>query len=244
MSTQGVFGALEALSTLGALAVFSGLSLNLLLQFGIGIGGILDMVDSGSEKVQEKQWVSLSSPHWFILFGSPFVLWLFFTYVLPLSAFGFLESFLLFPAALLVSAALEVVFAYFFPQGFTREAFRKAARQTRRDPFNPWKLAEGISVNSAGLPRYSGNGLALASVFLTLRLAVSLLDALVLSLGFSLGCLAAMSILREINKRSSLETVPPTFRGAPLTLISMGLLSLIFSSVSVILLRVLGVFNQ
>jgi electron transport complex protein RnfA len=84
--------------------------------------------------------------------------------------------------------------------------------------------------------------LAVASLFLSLRLAVSLEDALVLSLGFSLGALAAALILREISKRSSLEAVPGTFRGAPLALISMGLLSLIFSSVSAIFLRALGVF--
>ena len=33
--------ALEIVGSLGALAVFSGLSLNLLLQFGLGIGGIM-----------------------------------------------------------------------------------------------------------------------------------------------------------------------------------------------------------
>jgi electron transport complex protein RnfA len=152
--------------------------------------------------------------------------------VLTAPAFGFLESFLFFPAALLVSTALELVFVYFFPGGDI----------PRRGPFKPWKLTGHISVNSAGLPRYSGNGLALASVFLTLRLAVSPVDALVLCLGFSLGTLTAALILREINRRSSLEAVPETFRGAPLTLISMGLLSLIFSAVSAIFLRVLGVF--
>jgi electron transport complex protein RnfA len=225
------------MSTLGALAIFSGLSLNLLLQFGLGIGEIIeskDFEDRGTEPP-----VSLSSPHWVILFISSFVLWLFFTYVLAAPAFGFLESFLLFPAVMLVSMALELVFAYFFPRGaITLDALRRATRE----PFKPGKLTERISVNRAGLPRYSGNGLALASVFLTLRLAVSLTDALVLCLGFSLGTLVAALILREISKRSSLEAAPKTFRGAPLTLISMGLLSLIFSAVSSLFFRVLGVF--
>jgi electron transport complex protein RnfA len=152
--------------------------------------------------------------------------------VLPLPAFGFLESFLLLPAALLVSAVLELVFIYFFPGGkFTRDSFGKA----NRGHFRPGLIRDGLS-------RYSCNGLAPASLFLTLRLAVSPADALVLSLGFSLGCLTAALILREISKRSSLEAVPIAFRGAPLTLISMGLLSLIFSSVAAIFLRTLGGF--
>ncbi|GHV80138.1 hypothetical protein AGMMS49944_19290 [Spirochaetia bacterium] len=213
---------LEIAGSLGALAVFSGLSLNLLLQFGLGIGGIMELVDRDT---REKQWVSHSSPYWLILFISPFALWLFFTYVLPAPAFGFLESFLFFPAAMLVSAVLELVFS-----------------QIKGGSFNLRKLALGIGADSGGLFRYSGNGMALASLFLTLRLAASVAEALVLSLGFSLGCLGAALILREINRRSSLESVPRSIRGAPLTLISMGLLSLIFSSVSTILLRVLEVF--
>ncbi|GHV75616.1 hypothetical protein AGMMS49942_04370 [Spirochaetia bacterium] len=216
---------LEVLGALGSLAVFSGLSLNLLLQFGLSVGGIIEPASRPSP------------PHWLILFVSSFVLWLFFTYVLAAPAFGFLESFLFFPAAMLVSLTLESVFVYFFPSGvITRDALRNA----KKGPWKPWEIARDICLNSDGLPRYSGNGLAAASVFLTLRLALTLVDALVLCLGFSLGCLVAAAILREINKRSSLESAPQSFRGAPLTLISMGLLSLIFSSVSVILIRVLG----
>jgi electron transport complex protein RnfA len=224
---------LGALSTLGALAVFSGLSLNLLLQFGLGIREIIEPFDSESTAKfpTQWQWASLSSPLWVILFASSLILWLFFTYVLPPPAFGFLESFLLFPAAILVSMALESLFVWFFPDGkITR------APDLKRGPFDPWKIAEGAGFSPAS------SGLAPASLFLTLRLAVSLADALVLSLGFALGCLVSALILREINKRSSLEAVPRAFRGIPLTLISMGLLSLIFSSVSAIFLRTLGFF--
>ncbi|GHV30992.1 hypothetical protein AGMMS4952_18860 [Spirochaetia bacterium] len=230
---------LGELGSLGALAVFSGLALNLLLQFGIGISEIVEPSDS-----RETQWASLFSPHWIILFVSSFALWLFFTYVLIPPAFGFLESFLYFPAALLVSMVLELVFAYFFPGGrVTPAAFESLVhRKTNRGSFKPGKLAGHISLNAAGLPRYSGNGLAPAALFLTLRLAISPVDALVLCLGFSLGCLVAALILREIDKRSSLETAPGVLRGAPLTIISMGLLSLIFSAVSAIFFRVLGVF--
>jgi electron transport complex protein RnfA len=215
------------MTTLAALAVFSGLSLNLLLQFGLGIGGIIEPEKHAAACGEGTRPASF---RWLILFVSTFVLWLFFTYALTPPAFGFLESFLLFPAAMLVSAALEVAFAHF---GAAKRLPRK-----ERGRFNPWKLAES---GGAGIS-CAADGLAPASLFLTLRLAASPVDALVLSLGFSLGCLAAALILREINRRSSLEAVPGTFRGAPLTLISMGLLSLIFSSVSSLFLRVLGVF--
>jgi electron transport complex protein RnfA len=223
------------MTTLGILAVFSGLTLNLVLQFGLGISKIIE--PEGLKP--EREWGKFSASFWAILFVSVLILWFFFTYLLSPPAFGFLESFLLFPAAVLVSMALELVFVYFFPDGkFTLHNSSK----TKRGRFSPWKLAESTGISHAEIPLSSYNGLVLTSLFLTLRLAASPAEALVLSLGFSLGCLAAALILREISRRSSLEAVPGAFRGPPLMLISMGLLSLIFSSVSAILFRVLGVF--
>ncbi|MFP3042717.1 hypothetical protein LQZ19_12945 [Treponema primitia] len=228
------------MTTLGALAVLSGLTLNLLLQFGLGVCRIIESEAAAPPVLEsEKEWGKFSVPFWTIHFISVLILWLFFTYVLSPPAFGFLESFLLFPAAVLISMILKLVFVYLFPDGkFTQD---KSGR-TKRGPFSPWELAESTGLNRGELPLSSYNGLVLASLFLTLRLAVSLVEALVLSLGFSLGCLASTLILREISKRSSLEAVPGTFRGSPLMLISMGLLSLIFSSVSAIFLRALGFF--
>ncbi|MDR1596480.1 MAG: hypothetical protein LBR99_02125 [Treponema sp.] len=223
------------MTILGILAVFSGLTLNLVLQFGLGISKIID--PKGLKP--EREWEKFSALFWAILFVSVLILWVFFTYLLSSPAFGFLESFLLFPAAVLVSVAVELVFVYFFPDG--KFALHKSGK-TKRGRFNPWKLAESTGLSHVEIPLSSYSGLVLASLFLTLRLAASPVEALVLSLGFSLGCLAATLILREISRRSSLEAVPEAFRGPPLMLISMGLLSLIFSSVSAILFRVLGVF--
>jgi electron transport complex protein RnfA len=226
-----------------ALAVFSGLSMNLLLQFGLGLRRIVDpAVAEPKDSPPEKEWGGFSSPQWAVLFASSLILWLFFTYVLSLPAFGFLESFLLFPATMAVSTVLELVCAYFFPGGkFTLENSREA-RQAIWGDFSLWDLIKRAGLNNAGIASSSYNGLALASLLLTLRLALSFAGALALTLGFSLGALLAALILREISKRSALEAVPALLRGAPLTLISMGLLSLIFSAVSAILLRVLGVF--
>jgi electron transport complex protein RnfA len=83
------------------------------------------------------------------------------------------------------------------------------------------------------------DGLAAAALFVTLNLAESFFDAALLALGFALGILASLLILAEIRRRASMEEVPRFLRGSPLVLVSMGLLSLIFSSAAAILFRVL-----
>jgi electron transport complex protein RnfA len=88
----------------------------------------------------------------------------------------------------------------------------------------------------------SGNSLSLVGSYLTLTLASALAEALVLALGFSLGLLFSFLLVREIEKRSRLEAVPPCLRGSPLLLISIGFLSLIFSSASALLLGAAGFF--
>jgi electron transport complex protein RnfA len=228
------------MSVLAALAVFSGLSLNLLLQFGLGIREVIAV--TGQDPLfpdHKREWGGIASPGWIVLFVTALVLWLLFTYVLIPPAFGFLESFLFLPAAQAVSVVLNMVFAYFFPGG--KITLNPGVRPSR-PPFTLRCFLESGRFGEALFSGSSCSGLALASLFLTLRLALNLAEALALTAGFSLGVLLSAVILREINRRSFLEGVPELFRGAPLTLISMGLLSLIFSSVSAIFLRVLGVF--
>jgi electron transport complex protein RnfA len=195
------------MTTLVSLAVFSGLSLNLILQFGLGIRSI----------GMERPLLSSRSPiQWFILFVSVFILWFLFTYILTPLGLGILESFLLFPLSSLACMGLETVFSHIFPH-----------QNPDAKLFNP-------------LSGY--NGLVLGSLMLTLRLALSPAEALVLSLGFSLGSFFAVLILNEIRRRSFLETLPSFLRGTPLIIISTGLLSLIFSSAAAIFLSALGVF--
>ena len=228
------------MSALAALAVFSGLSLNLLLQFGLGIRELVDLAGSGSiSPAYKREWGGIASPGWIVVFLTALVLWFVFTYLLILPAFGFLESFLLLPATLMVSTALNLAFAYFFPGG---KIMLKTGIPLTRPSFALRRLIQSAGLSGELFSGSSCNGLALASLFMTLRLAPAPAEALALTLGFSLGALLAALILREINRRASLEAVPELLRGAPLTLISMGLLSLIFSSVSAIFLRVLGVF--
>jgi electron transport complex protein RnfA len=208
------------MTALGILAICAGLSLNLLLQFGLGISGI---IPDEKEKAAYAFWKT-QSYFSLVLCLAVFILWLFFTYILTPLALGFLESLLLFPLSAAACIALELLFA---------RGLKALGLSGKR---------KGSSVAAPFLTPISAyNGLVLAALLITLRLASSPLEALVLALGLSLGRLITVLILREIHKRSCLETVPRTIRGYPLLLISMGLLSLIFSSAAVIFFRVLAV---
>ncbi|GHV82465.1 hypothetical protein AGMMS49991_10230 [Spirochaetia bacterium] len=198
------------MSALAALAVFSGLSLNLMIQLGIGIE------DFGNDPDRPARFVLFQ---WAALFFSVLILWCLFAYILSLLSLGFFEYFLLFPLTAGAGKGFEALFLRVFPD----EAKKPG-------------LFSGGSSNIGAF-----NGLTITALVLTLRLAGSFAAALVLSLSFSLGGIFSIFILKAINRRSSLETVPKTLRGIPLTLISMGLLGLIFSALSVVFLRVLAV---
>ncbi|MDR2186257.1 MAG: hypothetical protein LBO80_11430 [Treponema sp.] len=150
---------------------------------------------------------------WAVLFITVLSLWFFFTYIIAPLSLGFLNYMLIFPLCALVCMGLEAC------------AFRLF--------FKKEKLSPLFSAASAY------NGLAVSALFLTMHLAASPVEAAVLSLSFTGGALLAAFILCEIKRRASVEKVPPFFRGAPLMLISAGLLSLIFSSAAVFLLRAL-----
>ncbi|AEF83194.1 hypothetical protein [Leadbettera azotonutricia] len=178
---------------LAGLAVFSGLSLNLIFQFTLGCRGISEASRQG--KIPLFQSGSL--------FVSVFILWIVCHYMLRSLSGGFLEYFLLFPLTSLACMGIEAVWDKIYPK------------------------TEKVRVFSA-LTAY--DGLALASLLLTNHLAVSIPEALLLSFSFSMGCLLAMLILGEIQRRSLLEWVPRSLRDSPLAIISMGLLSMIFAS--------------
>jgi electron transport complex protein RnfA len=201
------------------LAVFSGLSLNLMLQMGLGIRDMGTRPDRIIRNILVQ---------WGILFFSTFLFWLLFSYILSPLALGYLEYFLLFPLITVAGKGLQALSRRFLGPG-SRLAGRLPA--SLLDELSPSELFPTISAY---------NGLIIAALILTLRLAGSFLEAAVLSLGFSLGGAAAALILRDIHRRSSLERIPFTLRGRPLLFISMGLMSLIFSSVASVLLQVLA----
>jgi electron transport complex protein RnfA len=196
------------------LAVFSGLSLNLLLQMGLGIRNIGDY---------QGRILKYTVSRGGMLFFSVLLLWVLFSYVFSPLNLGYLEYFLLFPLVKASGMGFEAFSRSFFPS-LTRAA---------RSP------ADGSPGFEQPPPVTVYDSLTITAAILTLRLAGSFAEAAALSLGFSLGNLMAIVILRDINRRSSLERVPGLLRGTPLLFISMGLLSLIFSSVAAILLQVL-----
>ncbi|MDR2370378.1 MAG: hypothetical protein LBD71_02760 [Treponema sp.] len=186
---------------LAALAVFSGLSFNLLL-YGLGMGGI------AAGRVEKDRFPLLQTG---IFFVSVLVLWI----ILEgfSSALGFFEYFIVFPAGAFVCRGLQCL----------------VSRIQKKKPFS-------CVFDS----RTGYDGLAGASLFLTRMLAADFAGALVLALGFTAGIMGTVLVLREIRRRSLMEAVPVFLRGSPLTLISMGLLSLIFGSAAAVLFRVLG----
>ncbi|MDR0585954.1 MAG: hypothetical protein LBG26_01810 [Treponema sp.] len=149
---------------------------------------------------------------WGILFIVTPVLWLFFE---RLSVFaGWFPGFLLiYPLSLFSGLGLETAMFRLFP-----------------------RLGENPGVYRIG----SGyNCFSLAALFLTMRLALTFGEALLLSLAFSGGAFITYLIIKEIQKRSFGEAIPHSLRGNPILLVSIGLLSLIFYASALLVLRVL-----
>ena len=210
----------SGISALAILAVFSSLSVNLMLQLGIGLRE-LAMVEKFSHtenaaytEISDKKgfWVELG-----ILFITILFLWLVFSFLRSVLPMGLLEYMLLFPASTLLFSALERL-AYHFT----------LIKTIHREKMSVYNNA------------FTGGALAGAALFITLNIAGGLLEAFVLSLGFIIGITLAITIVGEIRRRSELEAVPRFLRGGPLALIAMGLLSLVFSSAALMFFEVLG----
>lgn len=188
---------------LALFAVFASLSMNLILQCGLGARGIT--ISQGAGK--PPPWVKLG-----VLLVTVVLLWLVFAYVifsLPLGLFAYV---LIFPLSSLVYFGLEYLTCRF-------------------------GLQKSADVDG---PVNFHDGLAAAALFMTLHIAGGLVEALTLAFGFTVGILLAFVILGEIRRRSTLEGAPNSLRGTPLALISMGLLSLIFSSAALLFFRAIG----
>jgi electron transport complex protein RnfA len=211
-------------SWLAALAVFSGLSMNLILQFGLGLRSLVKVENIGQEETSsitaatdKKKFLAGLG----ILGALILLLWLVFSLARSLLPLGFFEFILLFPASYLAF--------YVFEYAAHRVALAKAAKQgktfVQKDAFVDSMLTDGMFCGAA--------------LFITLNVADSIVEAVVLSLGFTLGIALTVLIVGEIRRRSEMENVPQFLRGGPLALISMGLLSLVFSSAAVIFFEVL-----
>ena len=211
---------------LASLAVFAGFSLNLFLQFALGI---TDLVKDNYSKKEKSVLPSASTnleddieiPFFQLglLFISVLFLWVFFSLIVPSFWNLFSMYFLFFPFSALICMGLERLTKTLFKHFVIKKA----------------EIKNVFSAQSAY------NGLVPAALIITITLARHIGDVIILALFFSVGILTAIIILDGINKRSALESVPHYIRGTPLILISMGLLSLISSSAAVVLFRILKV---
>ena len=148
-----------------------------------------------------------------IIFASVIILWLFFSKILFSLLPGIYIYIILFPISYIVYDAMEyLVFYYILKKDRTSESL----------------------INFPG-------GITAVAVFLNMYLANNFLQTIVLSFGFTAGLFMAKLIIREIRKRAAFEAVPVYIRGIPLVLITMGMLSLVFTTASLLLFRMIGI---
>ena len=201
--------------SLAALAVFSGLSLNLLLQFALGATSIAGDPHHKTDNRRE-----LPSAQFLILFLSILSLWLFFNFIMPGFLKGFFEFFLYFPLSALACMGFELL----------AERLRSWTKPKTK----------GIKKTFSSLTAYEG--LVPAALMIGAAAADSFTSIIVLALFFTIGNIAGLLILNEIRRKSTLEMIPKNLRGSPLIIISMGLLALIFASAAGIFFKILEAF--
>ncbi|MDR2865330.1 MAG: hypothetical protein LBV68_06970 [Spirochaetaceae bacterium] len=151
-----------------------------------------------------------------VLFLSIIIQWLLFSFIFSPLNLGFLKYFFIFPLSTGISTGFELVFSLLSPQSAGKH---------------------GKIFSFSAL-----SGLSIAAVLLVLFLADTVGDALILDLGFSAGVYISMIILKAIRIRISDEKKNPFFSGIPLLFISMGLLSLVWTSAAIIYLSTQGIF--
>jgi electron transport complex protein RnfA len=146
-----------------------------------------------------------------VLFLSIIIQWLLFTYILSPLNLGFFKYFALFPFSSAISSGFELLCGLVIPK-------------------HPEKTYRIFSFSAV-------SGLATVAVLLMLFLGGSFREALLLGIGFSAGAYFSIILLRSMRIRVSTEKVSALFKGMPLLLVSMGLLSLVFVSAAIIYLQ-------
>jgi electron transport complex protein RnfA len=211
------------------LAVFSGLSMNLILRFGIGLQRIALEEDGEGASLRDSgenaKWVFLV---WLgIYFISVMLLWLFFSILQSVLFLGFFEYILIFPVSSLLFTGIEYL------------ARRLLLRTGWRGGTVSLYLMEGAGGGASNNAAMNG-AMVGAALFVLLGLAGGFAEAATLSFGFSAGSALAVLIVGEIRRRSAMEAVPRRLRGGPLVLVAMGLLSLVCMFAAMVFYAVLG----
>jgi len=220
------------------LAVFSGLSMNLILRFGIGLQRIAFEDDSIDSEKNDKPMFFIRPG---ILFLSCMVLWLLFSGLQSVLFLGFFEYILIFPVCSLFFVAIE-----YLARRLVFKTNRKGEIVSRNHFISDYLFIDGSDADQAppngamagGAP--VGSAPVGAAVFIILGLAGSFAQAAMLSFGFAAGAALAVLIAGEIRRRSAMEAVPDCLRGGPLVLAAMGLLSLVCVSAATVFYAVLG----
>jgi len=220
------------------LAVFSGLSMNLILRFGIGLQRIA--MEKGaplSNSGKDAKWAFLVWPG--IYFISVMLLWLFFSGLQSVIFLGFLEYILIFPVCSLFFTAIE-----YLARRLVFRTNRKGEIVSRNHFISDYLFIDGSETDADQSPAVGGAPVGGAPVgaalFIILGLAGSFAEAAMLSFGFAAGAALSVLIVGEIQRRSSIEAVPRCLRGGPLVLVTMGLLSLVCISAAMVFYAVLG----
>jgi len=227
------------------LMVFSGLSMNLILRFGIGLQRIALKEDREGASLRDSgkdaKWAFLVWPGMYFI--SVMLLWLFFSLLQSVLFLGFFEYILIFPVSSLFFTVVEYL---------TMRLVFKANRREETVSYNRFisGLMAGadqvppngdVSLNGAPVGGAPVGGAPVgAALFIVLGVAGSFAQAVMLSFGFSAGTALAVLIVGEIRRRSAMESVPRRLRGGPLVLVTMGLLSLVFTSIAAVFYAVLG----
>jgi len=202
-----------------ALAAFAGLSLNLVLQLGVGAREIALSGEEGEGAAPEGAGAGprpmLGAAAWLCAFliSAP-ALWAALSLAGSLLPLGFLERVLAFPFAFAAFRAWSALFRRFLPCA--------------------------LSGGGGAFGGDSGAALAGAAAFAMMSVAGGIAEALALSAGFAAGALLAAAIAGEVKRRARAEAVPRWLRGAPLALVALGLLSLAFSSAAAVFFEALA----
>jgi hypothetical protein len=209
------------------LIVFSVFNMNLMLQCALGLNGAV------SAKNHDKilALIKLS-----IIFVSVILLWFLFSRIIFFTVSWIFIYVLLFPVSYIVYDGLEfLLFRYIIKKENDEYFFGKSSI----DKSSTDKSSIDECSTDECFISFPG-GITAAAVFICLNIANVFLEVLILSFGFTAGILLVSLIIIEIRKRAALEEVPRFLRGKPLVLISMGMLCLVFSVGSVLLLRMIN----
>jgi len=185
------------------LFIYSGFTMNIVLQCGLGIKGTVE----SKSNLNITTLIKLA-----LIFLSIILLWLLFSKVLFSIFSGIFVYVILFPISAIVYDGLEyLIFRYIYKNNENMETF-------------------------INFP----NGITAVAVFICINIANNINEALMLSFGFTFGIFLVNIIIREIRRRAELESVPVFLRGKPLVLITMGMLSLIFTAASLLFFRMIS----